>query len=133
MLRHVKDAVGAKNLSVYVSLLSYMVGVEGQLGLLANEHVLDLYVYYSQVALESPNPRVRVCGLSIMSTLLSVKGDYEQLTENPALSERMGNLEVVDASLEKFESLAKHDKWWEVQAQLLILSCKLIDRKLKVL
>jgi hypothetical protein len=108
VLRTLKDAIG--NLPVYVNCLACMVSQDAQLGLL-DEHLLDLYIYYALVATQNPQPKVRVAGISILSTITMCSAQHQSIV----------NLIPV------LEGLAS-DEWWEVQAQLLQLSTHLLSK-----
>jgi len=107
VLRGLKEAI--ERLPVYIACLSYFVSLELQMGLL-DEHLLEHYMYYALVALQSPHPKIRVAGLSI---LVSITGSSEEHPQN------------VLTLLPSFTELV-HDSWWEVQAQLLLLTSQLL-------
>merc|ERR1740127_249970 len=65
MLKGLKEALD--RLPVYIACLSYFVPLELQAELL-DEHLLEHYMYYALVALQSPQPKIRVAGLSILMT-----------------------------------------------------------------
>jgi hypothetical protein len=107
MLKGLKEALD--RLPVYIACLSYFVPLELQAELL-DEHLLEHYMYYSLVALQSPQPKIRVAGLSILVTITASSDDHSQ---------------TVLSLLSSFEELV-HDRWWEVQAQLLLLTSQLL-------
>mmetsp|Transcript_41803 Transcript_41803/g.75900 ORF Transcript_41803/g.75900 Transcript_41803/m.75900 type:complete len:820 (+) Transcript_41803:88-2547(+) len=107
VLRAVKEAI--ERLPVYIACLSYFVHLEVSAGLL-NEHLMEHYMYYALVALQSPQPRIRVAGLSILVKVTSSSEEHSA---------------SVLAHLPHFVSLV-HDSWWEVQAQLLLLASNLL-------
>eukprot|EP00928_Gymnodinium_smaydae_P078197 TRINITY_DN6192_c0_g1_i1.p1 TRINITY_DN6192_c0_g1~~TRINITY_DN6192_c0_g1_i1.p1 ORF type:complete len:820 (-),score=210.67 TRINITY_DN6192_c0_g1_i1:86-2545(-) len=107
VLRSLKDALG--NFSVYIACLSYFVSLELQAELL-DEHLLEHYMYYALVAVQSSQPKIRVAGLSI---LVTVTASSEEHSQN------------VLGLLPSFSELV-HDDWWEVQAQLLLLTSQLL-------
>jgi len=109
VLRALKGLVG-DNLPVYVSCLASFVTSDAQLGLL-DEHLLDLYIYYALMAMQSAQPRIRVMGLSILSTITSFSSQHHGIV----------------ALIPHFDMLAQ-DEWWEVQAQLLLLSANLLSK-----
>jgi len=109
VLRALKEKIG-DNLPVYISCLSCLISLDAQLGLL-DEHLLDLYVYYALVAMQSPQPRVRVAGVSILSTITTCSSQHHTIV----------------ALIPSFGALA-NDEWWEVQAQLLLLSANLLSK-----
>jgi hypothetical protein len=107
VLRTLKEEIG--DLSVYIACLSYFVALDIQADML-HEHLLEQYMYYALVALQSPQPKIRVAGLSILVTI-TAPSDMHSLT--------------VLALLPHFQDLV-HDDWWEVQAQLLLLTSQLL-------
>lgn len=107
-LRSLKEKVG-DDMSVYVSCLAGLVQLDGQANLL-DEHLLDLYIYYALIAMQSAQPRTRVAGLSILCSIT-----------------QWASHESVVALLPNFFALC-NDEWWEVQAQLLRLSARLLQR-----
>jgi len=107
VLRALKEAVD--RMPVYIACLSYFVPLELQAELL-NEHLLEHYMYYALVALQSPQPKIRVAGLSI---LVTVTASSEEHSQN------------VVSLLPSFSELV-HDTWWEVQAQLILLTAQLL-------
>jgi len=107
VLRAVKEAI--ERLPVYIACLSYFVHLEVSAGLL-NEHLMEHYMYYALVALQSPQPRIRVAGLSILVKVTSSSQEHSA---------------SVLAHLPHFISLVS-DSWWEVQAQLLLLASNLL-------
>jgi hypothetical protein len=110
VLRALKEKV-QDNLPVYASCLSCLISVDAQLSLL-DEHLLDLYIYYALIAMQSPQPRVRVAGISILSTITVCSSQHHSIL----------------ALISNVTALA-NDEWWEVQAQLLLL-CTHLLRKL---
>lgn len=102
-----KEAI--EQLPVYIACLSYFVPLELQMGLL-DEHLLENYMYYALVALQSPQPKIRVAGLSILVTITASSEEHSQ---------------NVMSLLPSFEDLVA-DSWWEVQAQLLLLTSQLL-------
>jgi len=108
VLRALKERVD--NLPVYVSSLSCLVSMDAELGLL-DEHLLDLYIYYALVAQQSPQPKIRVAGLSILSSIAAGSNHHKSLV----------------TLIPSFAQLASDD-WWEVQAQLLQLASHLLGR-----
>eukprot|EP00439_Symbiodinium_sp_Y106_P048232 s4639_g6.t1 len=124
-LRALKEKVG-DDLAVYVPCLASLINLDGQAGLL-DEHLLDLYIYYALMAIQSPKPRVRVAGLAIICSVTGWSSQHQPVV----------------ALLQHFSALA-NDEWWEagdvsravpfqaelseVQAQLLRLSAKLLGK-----
>merc|ERR1712166_1029735 len=108
-LRALKESI--ERLPAYISCLSYFVALELQMGLL-DEHLLEHYMYYALVALQCPQPRIRVAGLSILVAITASSEELSQSVLSPT-------------TLTSFAPLV-HDQWWEVQAQLLLLSSQLL-------
>lgn len=106
VLRSLKEAVD--NLPVYIACLSYFAPLEVQAELL-DENLLECYMYYAHVALMCPQPKIRVAGLAI---LVTVTGSEEHSQAALAL-------------LPSFTDLV-YDTWWEVQAQLMLLTSQLL-------
>merc|ERR1719359_1294088 len=113
MLRHVKECVDS--LPVYIGCLSSFVALEVQQGLL-DPSLLAQYKYYAIMALKSPQPRIRVSGLAILVTAVqSSQANAESV------------LAMISSSESSFLPLVR-DSWWEVQAQLLLLTSALLNR-----
>mmetsp|Transcript_43475 Transcript_43475/g.114672 ORF Transcript_43475/g.114672 Transcript_43475/m.114672 type:complete len:823 (-) Transcript_43475:71-2539(-) len=93
----------------YTSCLACVVSIDAQLDLL-EEQLMDLYIYYALIAIQSPQCKLRVAGLSILSAITSSTGHATVL-----------------ALLPQFAALS-NDEWWEVQAQLLVLSAELLRK-----
>mmetsp|Transcript_9583 Transcript_9583/g.29635 ORF Transcript_9583/g.29635 Transcript_9583/m.29635 type:complete len:910 (-) Transcript_9583:126-2855(-) len=108
VLRALKEAID--RLPVYIACLSYFVPLELQAELL-DENLVKHYMYYALVALQNPQPKIRVAGLAI---LVSVTSSPEENTSQNVLSLLPSFIELV------------HDGWWEVQAQLLLLCAQLL-------
>jgi hypothetical protein len=106
VLRSLKENI--VKLPVYIACLSCFLPIEEQL----NEHLLFYYRYYALVALQSPQPRIRVAGLSILSAIVSASPEH---------------FDSVSTLLANFGDLV-NDEWWEVQAQLLVLCSQLLGR-----
>jgi len=109
VLRSLKEHID--RLPVYIACLSYFAPLELQAELL-DESLLEHYMYYALVALQNPQPKIRVSGLAILVTV----------TSEPEASEPCSS---VLALLPNFTELV-HDTWWEVQAQLLLLTSNLL-------
>lgn len=107
-LRSLKEKVG-DNVSVYVSCLAGLVQLDGQQKFL-DDHLLDLYIYYALMAMQSAQPRTRVAGLSILCSVT-----------------QWSSSESVLALLPTFAALC-NDEWWEVQAQLVRLGALLLQQ-----
>lgn len=108
VLRALKEKV--KDPNVYISCLSCLVCIDASLNLL-DEHFLDLYIYYALMAMQSPQPKIRVAGVSILSTITMSSTQHQSIV----------------ALIPSFADLATDD-WWEVQAQLLILCANLLGK-----
>lgn len=108
-LRSLKEKLG-DNLPVYVSCLACLISIDANSGLL-DEHLLDLYIYYALVAMQSPQPRIRVAGVSILCTITISSSQHQ----------------TIMALVPSFAALAA-DEWWEVQAQLLRLAAHLLSK-----
>ncbi|CAD7928382.1 unnamed protein product [Amoebophrya sp. A25] len=123
-LRHLKEHV--PSLGVYVHLLSFLVAIDAQMGILGDSGLLDLYVYYAQLAVVDPSPRVRTFGLSILSQIVAARedGDFNKTAEFQTVGKDI-SLEGVFGLVYPIKSLV-HDTWWEVQAQMLLLSSRLL-------
>merc|ERR1712217_829677 len=109
VLRALKEKIG-DNLPVYVSCLSCLISIDAQLSLL-DEHLLDLYIYYALIAMQNPQPKIRVAGISILSTITTCSTQHQSIV----------------ALIPNFGALA-NDEWWEVQAQLLLLCAHLLSK-----
>jgi len=107
VLRALKEVLS--DLPVYISCLSYFAPLEVQAELL-DEHLLENYLYYAHVALMCPQPKIRVAGLAILVTVTSQEAHAQGAV----------------ALLPSFLELA-HDTWWEVQAQLMLLTAQLLS------
>lgn len=108
VLRALKDKIG--DLAVYVSCLACLISVDAHLGLL-DEHLLDLYIYYALMAMQSAQPKTRVAGISILSTITMSSSQWRSVV----------------ALIPSFAAFVGDD-WWEVQAQLLLLSASLLRK-----
>lgn len=108
VLRALKDKVDS--LPVYICCLACLISEDAQLGLL-DEHLLDLYIYYAIIAMQSAQPKVRVAGVSILSTITMCSSQHHSIV----------------ALIPSFSTLASDD-WWEVRAQLLLLSAHLLSK-----
>jgi hypothetical protein len=108
VLRALKEKIS--DLPVYISCLSCLISRDAQLSLL-DDYLLDLYIYYALMAMQSPQPKVRVAGLSILSTIAMCSSQHQSVV----------------ALIPGFVELA-NDEWWEVQAQLILLSASLLSK-----
>jgi hypothetical protein len=107
VLRSLREAI--ERLPVYIACLTYFVSLELQMVLL-DEDLLKHYMYYALLALQSPQPKIRVAGLSILVTITASSEEHPQ---------------NVLTHLPNFTGLVQ-DSWWEVQAQLLLLTSQLL-------
>uniref|UniRef100_A0A7S2LSN7 Calponin-homology (CH) domain-containing protein n=1 Tax=Zooxanthella nutricula TaxID=1333877 RepID=A0A7S2LSN7_9DINO len=108
VLRALKEAID--NLPVYIACLSYFVPLEMQAELL-DETLLAHYRYYALVALQNLQPKIRVAGLAILVTVTASSEEHSS---------------SVLQLLPSFTELV-HDSWWEVQAQLVLLTSQLLN------
>lgn len=108
VLRALKEAID--NMPVYIACLSYFVPLEMQAELL-DETLLAHYRYYALVALQNPQPKIRVAGLAILVTVTASSEEHSS---------------SVLSLLPSFTELV-HDSWWEVQAQLVLLMAQLLN------
>jgi len=107
VLRALKEAMN--NHPAYIACLSYLVPLELQAELL-EEHLFEHYIHFAQMALLNPQPKIRVAGLSILANVTSDSQEYSQ---------------QIVSLLPLFAELV-HDTWWEVQAQLILLTSHLL-------
>jgi len=112
VLKALKEEI--KQLPVYIACLSYFVALEPEAKLL-NEHLLMHYMYYALVALQSPQPKIRVAGLSILVTTTASSEEHRQ---------------TILAEFSRFSDLVQ-DSWWEVQAQSVLLVSQLLASLVK--
>lgn len=112
VLRALREKIGDK-LNVFISCLACFVQMDAQRNLLEDQdnQFLDLYIYYARMAIQSPQPRVRVAGVAILDTIAVNVSEHQILT----------------SLLPQLESLVV-DEWWEVQAQLLLLTAHLLRK-----
>merc|ERR1719316_1532531 len=108
VLRALKEKIS--DLPVYISCLSCLISRDAQLSLL-DDYLLDLYIYYALMAMQNPQPKIRVAGLSILSTIAMCSSQHTSV-----VAIIPGLVELAD------------DDWWEAQAQLLLLSAHLLGK-----
>ncbi|CAJ1397705.1 unnamed protein product [Effrenium voratum] len=108
VLRGLKEAMA--KMPAYISCLSYFLPMEIQVGL-QDEHLLRHYQYYALVALQCQEPAIRVGGLSMLAAVSK---------QSPAFAQNV--LHEAHA----FVNLVRDD-WWEVQAQLMVLTGCLLE------
>lgn len=105
LVKRIKDIVQT-DLNFFISILAHLVSLSCDQEM--DEDFFNLYLYYSMIAFESANPITRTNGLKIIAEITAI--NY-----NPILSFR-----------EKFEKMKK-DYWWEVKAQLIVISSNLLQ------
>lgn len=125
-IRYLKLLCPEFDLECYIHLLSYFAAIDGsQLHRLYDETLLDVYVYYAHIGLESHNPRIQTHAVSILSTIAQ-----EALTAIcwNELGGAMNPLKLttIFELIPRLSPLSK-SQWWEVKAQVLILSCLLLQ------
>jgi len=108
ILRGLRDAID--DTPVYIACLSHFVPLEMKDELL-DEALLAHYRYYAMVALQCPQPRIRVAGLAILVTVTASSEEHA---------------DSVVSLLPSFTGLV-HDSWWEVKAQLILLAAQLLS------
>merc|ERR1719440_1933931 len=108
VLRALKEKIN--DLPVYITCLACLISRDAQLSLL-DDYLLDLYIYYALIAMQNPQPKIRVAGLAILSTIATCSSQHQSVV----------------ALIPSFVDLAEDD-WWEVQAQLLLLSAHLLSK-----
>jgi len=108
VLRALKEKIS--DLPVYITCLACLISRDAQLSLL-DDYLLDLYIYYALMAMRSPQPKIRVAGLSIFSTIALCSSQHSSV-----IALIPGFVEMAD------------DDWWEVQAQLLLLTAHLLGK-----
>lgn len=92
-------------LPIFISCLTILATLETCL----DDVLLDLYLYYSTIALGMSSPRVRAGGIGVLATL------YGRARDN------------VSQALPQLCSLAKTEKWWEVHVYLLSLCARILE------
>mmetsp|Transcript_54077 Transcript_54077/g.123935 ORF Transcript_54077/g.123935 Transcript_54077/m.123935 type:complete len:759 (-) Transcript_54077:124-2400(-) len=117
VLRGLKEHV--EDLPDYICCLASLISLEARMSLLDENpgpgSMLDLYVYYSLIALQNPQPKVRVAGLSILNVICQAAG----------MSVPPNRVDAMLSTIPAMVDLAS-DTWWEVQAQLIQLSCRVL-------
>jgi len=108
VLRALKEKIN--DLPIYVTCLACLVTLDAQHGLL-DEHLLDLYIYYALTAMQNSQPKIRVAGIHILSTIAICSAQHNSIL----------------GLIPSFGALAGDD-WWEVQAQVLLLSAHLLNK-----
>lgn len=96
VLKMLKEKID--NIPCFILSMSILINSEYELP----QEIIDLYLYYSQIGLKNPNPTVRASGVCILANLAT------------------RDLNAVLACYDQIMSI-RNDKWWEVQAQLIIL------------
>jgi hypothetical protein len=77
-----------------------------------DEMLLDLYAYYANIGLSDGSPRVRSSAIALLSLLVPKA------------------VHLLLPLLDSLTTLARTEKWWELQAQLLILCGNLLKAKI---
>eukprot|EP00434_Breviolum_minutum_P014634 symbB.v1.2.012902.t1/scaffold900.1/size153842/4 len=113
VLRALKESMS--QMPAYISCLSYFLPMEIQVGL-QDEHLLRHYQYYALVALQSPQPSVRVAGLSMLTEVSKEFGNFAHNVLHEA---------------DSFCNLVRDD-WWEVQGHLMLLVGCLLEHVARV-
>jgi hypothetical protein len=108
VLRALKEKIS--DLPTYIHCLSCLISRDAELSFL-DDYLLDLYIYYALMAMQSPQPKIRVAGLAILGTIATCSSQHQS----------------VQALIPSFVELADDD-WWEVQAQLLLLAANLLSK-----
>ncbi|CEL97882.1 unnamed protein product [Vitrella brassicaformis CCMP3155] len=105
LLRGLKDKLAS--VASYILCLSFFVPLDETH---MDDHLLDLALYYALIGLSQPQPSLRVAGLSILNGLANMMGDQYAAILNllPTLMD-LGS-----------------DEWWEVEAQLMVLTSTLL-------
>ncbi|CAD7957456.1 unnamed protein product [Amoebophrya sp. A120] len=111
-LKTVKDLLfekfGNKFVTSYVPCLACFVHWDCSPSQPLTDHLLDLYLYYALLALQMPQPRLRMAGLTLLT---SIAGS--------------GSSDAVLSLVASLKGLM-YDSWWEVQAGLLLLVSTLL-------
>jgi hypothetical protein len=68
----------------------------------------DIYVYYAVIGMASPSPQLRASGVAILASLVDSAP------------------RVVDGLLPRLEELAAEDRWWQVQAGLVMVAAGIL-------
>lgn len=105
LTKRIKEIVQT-DLNFFISILAHLVSLSCEQEM--DEDFFNLYLYYSMMAIESTSPITRTNGLKIIAEITAI--NY-----NPILS-----------FMKKFERMKK-DYWWEVKAQLLVISSNLLQ------
>lgn len=96
-------------LPVFISCLTILATLETCLDAV----LLDLYLYYSSIALGMSSPRVRAGGIGVLATLYGRARDS------------------VGQMLPQLSSIAVSEKWWEVHVYLLSLCARVLEGELE--
>lgn len=96
-------------LPVFISCLTILATLETCLDAV----LLDLYLYYSSIALGMPSPRVRAGGIGVLATLYGRARDS------------------VSQMLPQLYSISATEKWWEVHVYLLSLCARILESEME--
>ncbi|RLN26698.1 hypothetical protein BBJ28_00012024 [Nothophytophthora sp. Chile5] len=98
-IKHLREAL-ADDIPLFIHALTILIGLEREL----DETLVDLYHYYCCIGLETPCEKLRAACLSMLIPFLSY------------------DLDLVLDLLPRLTQLSSRHAWWEVKAQLLIVS-----------
>jgi len=87
--------------AAFIHCLAITSSLETDLG---NDSLADIYVYYAVIGMASPSPHLRAAGVAILVAMVDVAP------------------RVVDGLLPRLSELAVEDKWWQVQAGLVMVA-----------
>lgn len=76
--------------------------------------LLDLYSYYADIALALPSPKMRVCGVAMIASLLQWR--YDKI------------LDQSKSMLPSLVNMARSETWWEIQAHMLTIGGRLLQQ-----
>jgi CH-like domain in sperm protein len=93
------------DLDPFIHCLTILASQETRL----DDMMLDLYIYYANIGLSMPNPKLRASTVAMLSSLL------------PSAEHLMQPLLV------QLEQLAMHETWWETRAHLLSFCGAILD------
>ncbi|CAM9681152.1 unnamed protein product, partial [Discosporangium mesarthrocarpum] len=93
------------DMDIFIQALAVLIHLEDEL----SDSLVDLYSYYSSMGIGQASPSTRAGAVGMLPPLLE---------QNPS---SLGEL------LPTLVRLANDDKWWEVQAQLLVVACSVLE------
>lgn len=99
-----KIQTSLNNNNLFLQTLNNIIYLEDEF----NEPLIDMYLYYSIMGLGNSSPYIRAASISMISVLASK------------------NFESVVELLPQLMNLGEEDKFWEVQAQLLIAAASIL-------